>query len=161
MKKNVIICIMGVLLLLTTYKCLCYRRAYFETSDMCFELRNKPFFDCLKEMERDREARKILPPYNYLSVSDINNAPVHVYSYDTRGNFPKEGLTRTMAARMAEAVWFSQFGDRIIQCRPYSVVFSKGLWIVAANDHSEESVGNPYMEIDSKDGRIVRYILGK
>ena len=75
MKKNVIICIMGVLLLLTVYECLHYRRAYFETSDMCFDLRNKPFLDCLKEMERDKEARKILPPYNYLSASDINKKP--------------------------------------------------------------------------------------
>ena len=160
MKKNVIICVMGVLLLLTVYECLHYRRAYFETSDMCFDLRNKPFLDCLKEVEREKEARKILPPYNYLSASDINKNPVHVYGYDARGNFPKEGITRTMAARIAEAIWYTQFGDRIIECRPYFVVFSKGLWIVATY-HSEEIVGNPYMEIDAKDGRIVRYILGK
>ena len=66
-----------------------------------------------------------------------------------------------MAARIAEAIWYTQLGDRIIECRPHSVVFSEGLWIVATTDNSEESVGNPYMEIDAKDGRIVRYILRK
>ena len=124
-------------------------------------MEKQQYQDSIKEQEPEKEVQKVLVPYNYLSLSDINKDTIPVYRSDVPGKFPKEGITRTMAARMAEAVWFSQFGDRIIQCRPYSVVFSKGLWIVAANDHSEESVGNPYMEIDSKDGRIVRYILRK
>ena len=160
MKKNVVICIMGVLLLLTACLCSFYRREYIEASDIYSELEKQQSQDSIKEKEPDKEVQKVLVPYNYLSLSDINKDTIDVYGSDVPGKFPKEGITRTMAARIAEAIWYTQFGDRIIECRPYSVVFSKGLWIVAA-DNSEEIVGNPYMEIDAKDGRIVRYILGK
>lgn len=160
MKKNVVICIMGVLLLLTACLCSFYRREYIEASDIYSELEKQQSQDSIKEKEPDKEYQKILVPHNYLSLSDINKDTIPVYRSDVPGKFPKEGITRTMAARIAEAIWYTQFGDRIIECRPYSVVFSKGLWIVAA-DNSEEIVGNPYMEIDAKDGRIVRYILGK
>ena len=160
MKKNVVICIMGVLLLLTACLCSFYRREYIEASDIYSELEKQQSQDSIKEKEPDKESQKVLVPYNYLSLSDINKDTIDVYGSDVSGKFPKEGITRVMAARIAEAVWYTQFGDRIFECRPYSVVFSKGLWIVAAY-HSEEIVGNPYMEIDSKDGRIVRYILGK
>ena len=160
MKKNVIICIMGVLLLLTACLCFFYRREYIEASDIYSELEKQQSQDTIKEKEPDKEAQKVLVPYNYLTLSDINKDTIDVYGSDVPGKFPKEGITRAMAARIAEAVWYTQFGDRILECRPYSVVFSKGLWVVATY-HSEETVGNPYMEIDSKDGRIVRYILGK
>ena len=151
---------MGVLLLLTACLCFFYRREYIEVSDIYSELEKQQSQDTIKEKEPDKEVQKVLVPYNYLSLSDINKDTIDVYGSDVPGKFPKEGITRVMAARIAEAVWYTQFGDRIFECRPYSVVFSKGLWIVAA-DNSEEIVGNPYMEIDSKDGRIVRYILGK
>ena len=160
MKKNVIICIMGVLLLLTACLCFFYRREYIEASDIYSELEKQQSQDSIKEKEPGKESQKMLVPHNYLSLSDINKDTIPVYRSDVPGKFPKEGITRTMAARIAEAIWYTQFGDRIIECRPYSVVFSEGLWIVAA-DNSEEIVGNPYMEIDAKDGRIVRYILGK
>lgn len=73
---------------------------------------------------------------------------------------PKNGITRIMAARIAEAIWFSQFGDSIIKCRPYSVVLDKNIWIVSA-DNTNGTVGGAYMEIDKTNGRIVRYIMGK
>ena len=158
MKKNVAICIMGALLLLMTYLCFCYITESIELADTCSELKKESLADTSEEEKRQGEYRKSIP-YNYLCDEDVRACPIHPYDSDVQG-LPKGGITRVMAARIAEAVWFSQFGDRIVECRPYSVVFSKGLWIVAAY-HSEEIVGNPYMEIDSKDGRIVRYILGK
>ena len=158
MKKNVAICIMGALLLLMTYLCFCYITESIELADTCSELKKESLADTSEEEKRQGEYRKSIP-YNYLCDEDVRACPIHPYDSDVQG-LPKGGITRVMAARIAEAVWFSQFGDRIVECRPYSVVFSKGLWIVAA-DNSEEIVGNPYMEIDSKDGRIVRYILGK
>ena len=149
---------LAALLLFTAGLSLFYRSRCIELADTCFELRNKPLFDLFEEEERQREIRKSVL-YNYLCDEDVQARPVHPYDSDLQG-LPKGGITRVMAARIAEAVWYTQFGDRIIECRPYFVVFSKGLWIVATY-HSEEIVGNPYMEIDAKDGRIVRYILGK
>ena len=158
MKKNLILSVLAALLLFTAGLSLFYRSRCIELADTCFELRNKPLFDLFEEEERQREIRKSVL-YNYLCDEDVQAGPVHPYDSDLQG-LPKGGITRVMAARIAEAVWYTQFGDRIIECRPYIVVFSKGLWIVATY-HSEEIVGNPYMEIDAKDGRIVRYILGK
>ena len=149
---------LAALLLFTAGLSLFYRSRCIELADTCFDLRNKPLFDYFEEEERQREIRKSVL-YNYLCDEDVQAGPVHPYDSDLQG-LPKGGITRVMAARIAEAVWYTQFGDRIIECRPYFVVFSKGLWIVATY-HSEEIVGNPYMEIDAKDGRIVRYILGK
>ena len=149
---------LAALLLFTAGLSLFYRSRCIELADTCFDLRNKPLFDYFAEEERQREIRKSVL-YNYLCDEDVQAGPVHPYDSDLQG-LPKGGITRVMAARIAEAVWYTQFGDRIIECRPYNVVFSKGLWIVATY-HSEEIVGNPYMEIDAKDGRIVRYILGK
>ena len=149
---------LAALLLFTAGLSLFYRSRCIELADACFDLRNKPLFDYFEEEERQREIRKSVL-YNYLCDEDVQAGPVHPYDSDLQG-LPKGGITRVMAARIAEAVWYTQFGDRIIECRPYIVVFSKGLWIVATY-HSEEIVGNPYMEIDAKDGRIVRYILGK
>ena len=146
---------LAALLLFTAGLSLFYRSRCIELADTCFDLRNKPLFDYFEEEERQREIRKSVL-YNYLCDEDVQAGPVHPYDSDLQG-LPKGGITRVMAARIAEAVWYTQFGDRIIECRPYIVVFSKGLWIVATY-HSEEIVGNPYMEIDAKDGRIVRYI---
>ena len=158
MKKNLILSVLAALLLFTAGLSLFYRSRCIELADTCFDLRNKPLFDYFEEEERQREIRKSVL-YNYLCDEDVQAGPVHPYDSDLQG-LPKGGITRVMAARIAEAVWYTQFGDRIIECRPYIVVFSKGLWIIATY-HSEEIVGNPYMEIDAKDGRIVRYILGK
>ena len=158
MKKNLILSVLAALLLFTAGLSLFYRSRCIELANTCFDLRNKPLFDYFEEEERQREIRKSVL-YNYLCDEDVQAGPVHPYDSDLQG-LPKGGITRVMAARIAEAVWYTQFGDRIIECRPYIVVFSKGLWIVATY-HSEEIVGNPYMEIDAKDGRIVRYILGK
>ena len=158
MKKNLILSVLAALLLFTAGLSLFYRSRCIELADTCFNLRNKPLFDYFEEEERQREIRKSVL-YNYLCDEDVQAGPVHPYDSDLQG-LPKGGITRVMAARIAEAVWYTQFGDRIIECRPYIVVFSKGLWIIATY-HSEEIVGNPYMEIDAKDGRIVRYILGK
>ena len=158
MKKNLILSVLAAVLLFTAGLSLFYRSRCIELADTCFDLRNKPLFDYFEEEERQREIRKSVL-YNYLCDEDVQAGPVHPYDSDLQG-LPKGGITRVMAARIAEAVWYTQLGDRIIECRPYIVVFSKGLWIVATY-HSEEIVGNPYMEIDAKDGRIVRYILGK
>ena len=158
MKKDLILFVLAAFLLFTVCLSLFYRSRCIELADTCFELRNKPLFDLFEEEERQREIRKSVL-YNYLCDEDVQARPVHPYDSDLQGLL-KGGITRVMAARIAEAVWYTQFGDRIIECRPYFVVFSKGLWIVATY-HSEEIVGNPYMEIDAKDGRIVRYILGK
>ena len=159
MKKDLILFVLAAFLLFTACLSLFYRSRCIELADTCFELRNKPLFDLFEEEERQREIRKSVL-YNYLCDEDVQARPVHPYDSDLQG-LPKGGITRVMAARIAEAVWYTQFGDRIIQCRPYNVAFSNGLWIVTATDQAETSVGNPYMEIDSKDGRIVRYILGK
>ncbi len=159
MKKDLILFVLAAFLLFTACLSLFYRSRCIELADTCFELRNKPLFDLFEEEERQREIRKSVL-YNYLCDEDVQARPVHPYDSDLQGLL-KGGITRVMAARIAEAVWYTQFGDRIIQCRPYNVAFSNGLWIVTATDQAEASVGNPYMEIDSKDGRIVRYILGK
>ena len=159
MKKNLILSVLAALLLFTAGLSLFYRSRCIELADTCFDLRDKPLFDYFEEEERQREIRKSVL-YNYLCDEDVRTCPIHPYDLDVQG-LPKGGITRVMAARIAEAVWYTQYGDRIIQCRPYNVAFSNGLWIVTATDQAEASVGNPYMEIDSKDGRIVRYILRK
>lgn len=159
MKKNTIICIMAALLVLTTYKALYYYNESTEYLNMYWDLKNKPLLDYIEKEKEEREARKTIP-YNYLCESDINKNTIFSYGSDAKNMFPKNGVTRIMAARIAESIWYSQFGDKIILCRPYSVLLHEGKWVIAAN-HAEDPVGSAYMEIDQNDGRIIRYILGK
>lgn len=157
MKKDTVIYILLALLTLAGGSAIYYYIKSDEASVKAWELKVKPINDFYEEKQHLREFWDTIP-YNYLTESDINCDAVELYKGPSM--FPEKGVSRMMAARIAEAVWFTQFGEKIIRCRPYSVTFSEGKWIVTAN-HVEGVSDSAYIEIDPKDGRIIRYICDK
>ena len=156
MTKNIIIVVLIGITILTSYTSINYRKKYEDLQTKHLEVKFKSLTDYTKQKELQRKFYARLP-YNY---SDVNRNPIFKYNSQVKSNGPKNGITRIMAARIAEAIWFTQFGDSIIKCRPYSVVLDKNIWIVSA-DNTNGTVGSAYMEIDKTNGRIVRYIMGK
>jgi len=159
MTKNIIIVVLIGITILTSYTSINYRKKYEDLQTKHLEVKFKSLTDYTKQKELQRKFYARLP-YNYLDDSDVNRNPIFKYNSQVKSNGPKNGITRIMAARIAEAIWFTQFGDSIIKCRPYSVVLDKNIWIVSA-DNTNGTVGSAYMEIDKTNGRIVRYIMGK
>lgn len=155
MKKNIILIILFACVVISTYSCFYYNKKYNEYYYKYIHQKavsDYPILYAKRVIER--------PRYNYLVESDINSKPVTMYSSSLEKCKFKGGISRVMAARIAEAVWYTRFGEKIIACRPYSVVRFKDKWVVAAN-YAGEKVGSVYMEIDVHEGRIIRYILGK
>ena len=77
--------------------------------------------------------------------------------------YPRNGYVSNeeTAAKIAEAVWLSIYGERIYNQRPYNVnLFKDSIWIVNGyvplGTHGE----NAYIEIRKKDGRILRVFMG-
>ena len=154
MKKNIILIILCACVVISTFSCFYYHKKYSEYYYKYIHQKavsDYPILYAKRVIER--------PRYNYLVESDINSKPVTMYSSSVKRKFTG-GISRVMAGRIAEAVWYTRFGENIIACRPYSVVRFKDKWVVAAN-YAGAHVGSVYMEINVYDGRIVRYILGK
>lgn len=70
--------------------------------------------------------------------------------------------TRDAAIRIAEVVLSSIFKDSSYQYKFISVsLVSKAYWIVRAKKGTDSFGGDLYIEIQKKDGKILRVILGK
>lgn len=159
MKKNAIIFVLLGLLISAIYIAHSYRKLYIEWCKEYQELQNEALADSTAEEEKYPLVGRKIIPYNYLMAADVDSDAVcSPCDPDVPSMFPEKGVSRIMAARIAEAVLYSQFKGCAIQCRPYSVLLYKGRWIVDANN-SGERIGNFYMEIDQDDGRIVKYRL--
>jgi hypothetical protein len=155
MKKNSIIITLSVLLCAAIVVAYTYYKQYTDCSYKYYQ--QKIVSECT---DLYKEPVKRTYSFNYLEESDINQNSKYVYPYHDKGTWERYKISRIMAARIAEAIWFSQFGENVIQCRPYSVIWHRGKWIVSTT-RSYDSVGNMYIEISAKDGHIIRYILGK
>ena len=80
--------------------------------------------------------------------------------YRTKCGNMFKGVSAKMAARIAEAVWFTEFNDTIIEKRPIQVYKEKNCWLVFSARNMGYR-GRPCMEIDCKDGRIISYRFEK
>lgn len=159
MKKNFIIIVLIACLCFTTYTTFSYKMKYNQISQLYLRNKMKPAVESMEKRSQQKQQNRTVR-WNYLDETDINRNPVIIYNPNVKSTGPQGGVSRIMAARIAEAIWITRFGNKMILCRPYSVISFQGKWIIAANN-SEDGIGDAYMEISQKDGRIVRYIMAK
>lgn len=159
MKKNIIISVSIILILVLTYFTFSYREKYRDLwlSYVTLQIRTQ---SPSHEIPKSSVNKKIR--FNYLDNSEIIDNPYPMLPYDLAviGKLPKNEISKYTAARIAEAILYSKFGNKVIECRPIYVFSHKNKWIVST-EHAEKDIGSPYFEISKKDGRIIRYILSK
>lgn len=66
---------------------------------------------------------------------------------------------KEVALKIAEAVWFSIYGEKIEKSRPFKAILKDNIWIVEGTLH-ERKGGVPYIKIQ-KDGKILKVTHGK
>jgi len=79
------------------------------------------------------------------------------------GYIPKSGFVPDdiTAVKIAIAVWLPIYGNGIYQKKPYKVKLQNDVWIVEGTLPADTQGGVPYIEIQRKDGKILRVMHGK
>ncbi len=80
------------------------------------------------------------------------------------GYIPKEGFVpnEITAIKIAEAVWLPIYGEKVYQNRPYNAKLEKGVWIIEGSLPADFTQGGvPYIEIQKKDGKIIKVYHSK
>ena len=79
------------------------------------------------------------------------------------GYIPKSGFVpnKTTAIKIAEAIWLPIYGERIYKKKPYAVKLENGVWIIEGTLPTNSKGGVPYIEIQKKDGKILKVMHGK
>ena len=79
------------------------------------------------------------------------------------GYIPKVGFVpnETTAIKIAEAVWLPIYGENIYKKKPYKTKLINGIWIVEGSLPLNREGGVPYIEIQKKDGKILKVMHGK
>ena len=78
-------------------------------------------------------------------------------TYPNNGYVPNE----ITAAKIAEAVWLSKYGERIYNQKPYRVNLIKdSIWVVNGSISGGGYGENAYIEIRKKDGKILKVLMG-
>jgi hypothetical protein len=80
-----------------------------------------------------------------------------------RGYIPKEGFVPNdkTAIKIAEAVWFAICGDQIYTKKPFVAKLENGIWYIEGSLPKGYKGGVPYIEINKRDGKILKVIFEK
>ena len=76
---------------------------------------------------------------------------------------PQDGYVpnEETAAKIAESVWLSIYGNKIYDQKPYHVkLFKDSIWVVNGNVPSGTFGENAHIEIRKKDGKILTVYMG-
>ena len=65
------------------------------------------------------------------------------------------------AIKIAEVILFSIYGQNIYSSRPYCIELKNGVWIIEGSLPKDSKGGVPYIEIQKKDGKILKVMHGK
>lgn len=99
-------------------------------------------------------------PKGTLYIKDPNlmiDYPREKTSYPRDGYVPNEET----AAKIAESVWLSIYGNKIYDQKPYHVkLFKDSIWVVNGNVPSGTFGENAHIEIRKKDGKILTVYMG-
>ena len=120
-------------------------------------------------MENDNKPKFLLVVITLIFINfiSINANSLQKPSYDKKdtqiGFIPKKGFVPddTTAIKIAEAVWLPIYGNIIYSKKPFKAVLKKGVWIVEGTLPRNYQGGVPYIEIQKKDGKILKVIHGK
>lgn len=87
--------------------------------------------------------------------------------FRSRNLEPSNGVTKDLvpneetAIKIAEVILLSIYGEKIYTNRPYSIELRNGVWIIEGTLPKNYQGGVPYIEIQKKDGKILKVIHGK
>jgi len=97
----------------------------------------------------------------FFSGASIHTPPTN--NCNSKGYVPSEGFVpdKSTAIKIATAVWFPIYGERIYKKKPYKIKLLKGIWIVEGSMSKDVEGGVPYIEIQKKDGKILKVSHGK
>jgi hypothetical protein len=99
-----------------------------------------------------------------LFTFSFSNEIASKYSNLQSGYIPKEGFVpnEITAIKIAEAVWLPIYGEKVYQNKPYNVKLIKGVWIIEGTLPSDFTQGGvPYIEVQKKDGKIIKVYHSK
>jgi hypothetical protein len=102
----------------------------------------------------------LLPNINTTNSTDCNDMKSrHLYENFYENRMVPDKYT---AARIAEAVWYSVYGDRIYQKRPYEAkLIDNRIWIIRNIQEKDMSPKDRlYIEIKKSDGTILYVLYG-
>ena len=159
-KKNIIIAIAIPLLCFFAAQTGYYRTKCGNMEDTLYFMRYR--YDIYSFLQTSQMQKDKTVKYNYLDDKEIDIDKSNIFlncNPETNINLFK-GVSAKMAARIAEAVWFTEFNDTIIEKRPIQVYKEKNCWLVFSVRNMGYR-GRPCMEIDCKDGRIISYRFEK
>ena len=79
------------------------------------------------------------------------------------GYIPEAGFVpdKTTAIKIAEAVWFPIYGEKNFKNKPYKVKLENGIWYIEGYLPPKVKGGVPYIEIQKKDGKILKVLHDK
>jgi hypothetical protein len=71
---------------------------------------------------------------------------------------PQNGFVATsnVASKIAEAVWIEIYGLEVLKHKPYKIKLKNGIWIISGSISKGSLGGVPYIEIQKKDGKIIK-----
>lgn len=151
---NIVLVSAGVLAVCSVILALWYKREYdIQCLSRAERWKSEAFHT--QEVELQKQAGLSLK-YNYPDDKDVVKDAYVDIRYGTGNGFrPTSVSNPLLAARIAEAVWFSDAGEGIVHGRPVIVKPCRNLWIVS----SRKAVNGawPYTEIDRNNGRIVKH----
>jgi len=112
------------------------------------------------------EKRSLLIAVLVLITSTILGGSLKKPSDDRKTQFgyiPKSGFVpnEVTAIKIAEAIWFPIYGDRIFRKKPYIVKLKNNIWIVEGTLSPKSKGGVPYIEIQKKDGKVLKVFFDK
>jgi len=79
------------------------------------------------------------------------------------GYIPIDGFVpdEATALKIAEAVWLPIYGKKIYNKKPFKARLENGVWYIEGSLPSSAQGGVPYIEIQKKDGNILKVMHGK
>ncbi|MBN8705177.1 MAG: hypothetical protein J0L62_04840 [Bacteroidetes bacterium] len=89
-----------------------------------------------------------------LTMTTTNNAEKN--NNQNKGYVPEDGFVpnEETAVKIAEAVWFPIYGEKINENKPFQAILVKGVWQVTGTIHTSKG-GAPYAEIQKNDCKIL------
>lgn len=106
----------------------------------------------------------------YTRNDSIPEGTFYIQASDLTLDYPRDNTTyphdgyvsnELTAARIAEAVWVSIYGEKIYNQKPYRVNLIKdSIWVVNGSVPTGGYGENAYIEIRKKDGKILQVLMG-
>jgi len=98
----------------------------------------------------------------FLSLSEVYKKPSDNRAFLT-GYIPPNGFipNAMTAIKIAEAIWYPIYGNKIYTKKPFKASLKKNIWIVEGSLPANSEGGIPYIEIQKKDGKVLKVLFDK